>query len=103
MKITFSGSIATVTREATDGRMANESQLLYRIKVQLRKDGKDVIKKLMSKDGHMVSDGIHYIRERKGRYAIWNSSYALFDAAELFNRDGSVNLAFVQWAKGEQP
>lgn len=57
--------------------------------------GEDVIKKEMSKDGHMVSDHVYYVRSRKvgrpGAYAIYDANYAVRNAAEDFN-NGAVNL-----------
>ena len=83
-------------REEGDRRMKSESDLFYRLRNVLRRRGEDVIKKEMSKDGHMVSDGIYYVRSRNVRrpdaYAIYDSNYAVRDSAEEFNREGEVTL-----------
>jgi len=66
MKVLLGVNTCIVTKEPGDPKLYNESLLLHRVKVELIKQGHDVIKKLMYKDGHMVADTEHYIRERKG-------------------------------------
>jgi hypothetical protein len=99
MEITKSGNRVTVTRTKNDTRAKNESDFWYKLRNLLRKAGEDVIKKEMSKDGHMVSDGIYYVRSRHpgrpGTYGIYDSSYALRDVSEVFNKEGSVTVSWV--------
>lgn len=64
MKITFNAQTVTVTREASDQRIYNDSRLWYAIRNELKRMGHDVIKKLMYKDGHLTDDVSHYIRSR---------------------------------------
>jgi hypothetical protein len=90
-----------VTRESSDKRLKNESALLHHVKLALIAQGYDVIKKLMWKDGHMVSDHQHYIRTRRARVgteaiAIYSSFFALRDASEDFNKDGKVTLSVMR-------
>lgn len=90
-----------VTKEKGDPRFTRgnwgdaESTFLYRALQELKKQGHDVIKKRMWKDGHMVSDSQQYIRTRKymstsedtpGEFAIWSNVYALVDLGEEFNK-----------------
>jgi hypothetical protein len=56
----------------------------------------DVIKKLMSADGHMVSDGVYYVRERKPGLMFWDGSYAIRDLAKEFNAGRPVRLDVVR-------
>lgn len=95
MRLTKKGGWVTLTRESGERRAKNESDLFYRLRNVLKKEGEDVIKKEMSKDGHMVSDHVFYVRTRKidgpGAYAIYDNYYATRDAAEEFN-NGSVTL-----------
>lgn len=77
-----------------------ESTFLYHVKKALINQGFDVIKKRAWKDGHMVDDTLQYVRTRKlscegskDEFYIYNSNYALWDAGEIFNRDGQVILA----------
>ncbi len=71
MKLNFSGSILTVTREENDPKYygvvnaAGESKLLHAIKKELNKQGYDLVKKRMAKDGHLVDDMQQYLRTRK--------------------------------------
>ena len=50
----------------------------------------------MVKDGHMVSEGIYYLRARKGTKAGWimiyDSHYAVRSIAEDFNQGHVVRL-----------
>lgn len=88
-----------MTREPGEKRVRNESDFFYRLRNKLISQGEDVIKKEMSKDGHLVSDGIFYVRSRhpgrKGTYGIYDASYALRDVSEIFNKEGSVRLSVV--------
>jgi hypothetical protein len=99
MEMTKSGNRVTVTRTEGDQRVRNESDFWYKLRNLLKKSGEDVIKKEMSKDGHLVSDGIYYVRSRHagrpGTYGIYDSSYALRDVSEVFNKEGSVTLSWV--------
>lgn len=74
----------------------DESDLFFRLKKTLQALGEDVIKKLMYKDGHMVSDYDYYVRSRNakevGSYGIYNPSSSIRDGAEVYNREGSVIL-----------
>lgn len=95
MEIKKSGNRVTVTRQKGDPRARNESDFWYKLRNLLKKSGEDVIKKEMSKDGHMVSDHVFYVRTRNigrdGAWGIYDSQYALRDAAEAYN-EGSVDL-----------
>lgn len=80
-------------------RVKTASQLLYRIRRELQKQGYDVIKKRMWKDGHMVSDSEHYLRERKWRFVIWHPNYMVENLAGEFNRNGIVILQYENWSE----
>ena len=95
-----------VTRDANDlyfrrggySDVGAESTFLYHVQQALKDQGYDVIKKRMWRDGHLVDDAQQYIRTRsglskQGDFAIWNSSYAIYDAGERFNEDGEITLA----------
>jgi len=91
MKVTLTENSCLVEREPTDKKIYSESLFWYKVKQELQKQGHDVIKKLMWKDGHLVSDKVYYIRERKGKFAIWDSAYAVRFTYEPYNRDGIVD------------
>jgi hypothetical protein len=83
----------TLIAENTDGvKFYSESTLLHHIKEALIKQGYDVIKKLMWKDGHLVSDTQHYIRTRKFKpsdadaFCVYDGDYALRFSYEDYNK-----------------
>lgn len=104
MKVTldFGYKTCTVLKEEGDPRFHNtdwasaESTFLYHVKKELEKQGYDVIKKRMWKDGHLVDDTQQYIRTRKDGFYIYNDYHAICDAGEEFNETGNVNLALVE-------
>lgn len=87
-----------VNREPKDpAKFYSESLLLHHVKLQLSKwMKKDFIKKLMWKDGHLVADTCHYIRERKGTpkwlMAIWDDQYAIRSLCDEWNKNGQIKL-----------
>ena len=81
-----------VNKEGKDPRVYSESRFFHQVRVTLQSYGYNVIKKLMWKDGHMVSDSQYYIRERKGKWAIWYPEYALRFVYEDYNKEGKVTL-----------
>ena len=96
MKVKLEKKTCIVTREDGDKRMSTESQLLYHVKLELQKQGHDVIKKRMWKDGHMVSDHCQYVRERKGKFGIWDEQYPIRDIVEDFRKVGRVVLSVAE-------
>lgn len=102
MKLEFKGENLIVTREPGDPKYygvingKGESNLLHAIKNQLNKDGYDLIKKRMWKDGHMVDDMQQYLRTRKkgaGKADIYilNNYWAIRGADVDFN-NGETTL-----------
>jgi len=95
MRLTKKGGTVTLTREKDEPRVKNESDLFYRLRNVLKAKGEDVIKKEMSKDGHMISDDVFYVRTRKvnvkGAYGIYDPYYATRDAAAEYNK-GAVTF-----------
>ena len=98
MKVTLNleNQTCQVTKEKTDKKFTSsnwsdaESTFLYHVLQELKKQGYDLIKKRMHKDGHLVDDLQQYIRSRKldranGYFCIFNNGYALFDAGKSFN------------------
>ena len=107
MKIEITGNKLKVTREKGDPSYRRsewgsaESRLLYHVKNKLNAQGYDLIKKRMAKDGHMVDDNQLYLRARKPtknashNIAIMNNCYAIYDAGEVFTKEGEVELMIV--------
>ena len=72
-----------------------ESTFLYHVKRELNKQGYDLIKKRMYKDGHLMDDQQQYLRSRKrnkNAIGIYNGSYSIDDAGEVFNKEGMFIL-----------
>jgi hypothetical protein len=70
-----------------------ESTFLYHVKIALMRQGYDVIKKRIWKDGNIVDETQQWIRTRKfgtytapNEFAIFNLAYALCDLGEEFNK-----------------
>ena len=107
MKIEFERNRLHVYRESKDSKYygvrnaAGESRLLYAIKNQLNKNGWDLIKKRMNKDGHLVSDLQQYLRTKKpsGNYNtdiyIFNDYWQIRGIEEDFNK-GHCTLQIVR-------
>jgi len=109
IKLDFENHVCIVTREDGDPKFRRsgwalpESTFLYHVQQELKKQGYDVIKKRMWKDGHMVDDTQQYVRTRRWgsdplgntEFAIYNTCYAVYDAGEEFDIYGEVNLGLI--------
>lgn len=106
MIVSVSGRTATVTREKGDTpvrggtRSTAETAFYGRVRDALRKQGLDVVRKEMAKDGHMVADGQPYVRARDGSFCLWDVNYAIRDIAEEYNGPDGTAVLFVE---GEFP
>ena len=103
MRLLRSRTRVKLIREEGDLALRSESDLFYQLRNLLIAEGEDVIKKEMVKDGHMVSDGIYYVRSRKpnrpGAFAIWDERYQVRDARTDFNNTGEVVLTLERMEK----
>ena len=63
-----------------------ESTLYYHIAKHLNNMGYDVIRKEMVKDGHMVSEKVYYIRDKKWRYCFWDVESDIRSITEIYNK-----------------
>lgn len=106
MKVELTNNLCIVTREDGDKRPKNESHLLHMVKTELNKQGHDLIKKLMWKDGHMVADTQHYLRSRNRQghnIAIYDGNYQIFDSCKMYNEDGIFKFNLVHNIWKDQP
>ena len=94
MKITFKEREVLVEKEEGDAPIYGESVLFHKIKSILNANGFDIIKKLMWKDGHLVSEQEYYLRDRKWRWCIHDNHFAVRNLAEDYRLDGNVSLDF---------
>tara|TARA_R100000963_G_scaffold33722_1_gene26261 strand:+ start:297 stop:743 length:447 start_codon:yes stop_codon:yes gene_type:complete len=76
---------AVVVERGTSPKIYSESALMHKVKLELRSQGYDVIKKLMWKDGHMVDESQHYIRERNYAWAIYDPEWVIRRTYEDYN------------------
>ncbi len=81
-------------REPTDPKIYSESLLYYKIKCILNDAGFDVVKKLMCKDDHLVADTQYYIRDRRGRFSLHDTEYAIRSLVDVFNSFEAVELTY---------
>ena len=86
-----------IIKEDSDPKFYRESTLLYHIKKMLNQDGYNLIKKLMWKDGHLVSDSQHYLRTKnkscnKPHICMWDNDYQIRLLHKDFNNNGHVCL-----------
>lgn len=85
-----------VRKEVTDPKFGkDESWFFYKLKQALQKMGKDCIKKLAYKDGHLVDDSMIYIRDRKKRWYIFDPLYSVRIVSEEFDKGDEVVLTLV--------
>lgn len=96
MKIRYNGQNVILEAEDGETRVRNESDLFFRLRNVLRAQGYDVIKKEAAKDGHMVAEGVFYVRTRsmesRNSFAFYDARYAERDVALDYNLDGIVKL-----------
>jgi len=97
MHFRFEGNSLIVSRGAGK-KIYSESAFFHKLKLELIKVGFDVIKKEMAKDGHMVSEGIYYVRSRNmnkpGAFMVWDGDYQIRATYTPYNEDdGWVRLS----------
>lgn len=81
-------------REATDQKFGTrESLFWYNLRKTLSSLGYDVVKRRMADDGNMVCEGVYYVRDRKKRWCVYDSCYALRSVSEEFDSHGEVVLS----------
>ncbi len=94
MNLEFSShGILRIFRDSADPKFGtDDSWFLYRVKKTLQEYGYDCIKKLAWKDGHLVSEDMHYVRDRKGRWYVYDNDHAIRSIAKKFDTDGIVSI-----------
>lgn len=74
----------TYLKLAGDYRVKSESGVFNDLKLELRHQGYDCIKKRPEKDGHMTSAPF-YIRAKDSKWAIIDPNHEIYDCAEQIN------------------
>ena len=73
------------------------SHFMYQVKVCLRAQGLDVIKKDAGKDpGNLTSEGNYYVRDRKRRFYVHDPLYQIRDVVADYWEAGGVDLEIIR-------
>lgn len=111
LRVTHSANVVTVSAGTVGNpgnrKFRNESAFWYALLQTLRLHGHsfwgrepvNLVKKIMSKDGHLVGGDTYpyYLRDRKWRYCIHDPNYAVRDLVEELHRTGSITLRIEYW------
>lgn len=111
LRVTMSSWVMTVQAGTVGNpgnrKFKNESAFWYALKKTLMEQGfcfvgkepADLVKKVMSKDGHLVGGDTYpyYLRDRKWRFCIYDSHYAVRDLVEELHTRGVVTLTIERW------
>ena len=91
-----------VIREEGERPIYKETAFFHALKKELLAAGVPCIKKLMHKDGHMVSEHQYYVRSQKKdwEWCLWFDSFALRDACEDYRKEGKVVLLVEEHGPG---
>lgn len=94
MIVELTPTACIVTREHSDPGFGTESTLLHYVKLELIKQGHDVVKRRMHKDGHMMGDDTtQYIRERGGAFYVYDHLWAVRSLIDDWNADRVIKLS----------
>ena len=113
LRVTHSANVVTVSAGTVGNpgnrKFRNESAFWYALLQTLRLQGHtfwgrepvNLVKKIMSKDGHLVGGDTcpYYLRDRKWRYCIHDPDYAVRDLVEELHRTGSITLRIEYWER----
>jgi hypothetical protein len=92
MNVTINSHTVAVVRTK---KYYKETAFWHDLKKAMQAMGFDVIKKLMYKDGHMVDDNQHYLRDRKWGYCVYDGEHAI----RLVHEPERVILQLHRWKK----
>lgn len=99
MRVTLENHRCIVERESGDKRLRKggwgsaESQFWHWVKLELQKQGFDVIKRRMQSDGHLYGDEkLPYIRHRKNAFYVYDGEWAVRDIVESFSKGETIIL-----------
>ena len=90
----LTGGHVTVYRDGGP-KIYSDSAFWHAVKRELQKQGHDVIKKLMWKDGHMVDDNQYYVRSRKytpTSFMLSQTDFAIRSVYDDYNKEGKATF-----------
>lgn len=104
MRVEATPFTVVVTREKGDKRIRRfrpgyypadpDSTFLHEVQKVLRAQGLDVIKRRMQRDGHLMGgEATQYLRDRRGRFAIFNSRWQIALMVDDYNNNGVAVLS----------
>lgn len=79
-------------------KIYSDSSFWHKVKTELQKQGHDVIKKLMWKDGHLKDDNEYYVRSRKylpDSFMISQTDFAIRSVYDDYNTDGVMSALVI--------
>lgn len=76
-------------------KFKNESAVWFALKNLLNSKGLDVVKKQAWKDGHLVSEGVYYLRDRKWKFYIFDDLYQIRNIGQDLNNEGFARIMMV--------
>ena len=86
-------------------KIYSESAFWHAVKQELQRQGYDVIKKLMWKDGHLKDDNEYYVRSRKylpDSFMIFQDDYAIRVAYDDYNKSGVMTAMSIDAAMTDE-
>lgn len=78
-------------------KIYKDSTLYYHIAKHLNNMGYSVIRKEMVKDGHMVSENVYYIRDKKWRYCWYDLDANIRSITKAYNKGKVLVLVKRIW------
>lgn len=90
-----------VWRTPGEPSVKSESAFWYKLKQHLNDCyGTDLIKRIMSKDGHLVGGDNYpyYLRDRKWNYCIHDPDYCFRELHKTYNSGERVRLSIERWS-----
>ena len=85
-------------------KIYSESAFWHAVKQDLQRQGYDVIKKLMWKDGHLKDDTEYYVRSRKylpDSFMLSQNDYAIRAAYDDYNKSGVMDALSIDAAMND--
>jgi hypothetical protein len=76
-------------------KFKNESAVWFALKNLLNSKGLDVVKKQAWQDGHMIPEGVYYLRDRKWKFYFFDDLYQVRNIGQDLNKMGEAHIMVV--------
>jgi hypothetical protein len=97
MRVDLQKTRCIIFRLEGDPHFPSETAFWYALKRELQSQGHDVIKRLMTRDGHLVSEGVYYIRDRKCKWCLEDPMRDIDAIHQTYNAYGVITLLRHYW------